>query len=308
MRLRLLLFTLLATIVLAACSNNNPAIETLSAEDFELKLQQTSAPQLVDVRTPEEFGESHIAGALNIDVNGGGFEESIAILDKGRPIFVYCRGGNRSMKAAAILEKHGYKPIYNMAGGITEWKEKGKAVESGVTDYRRFSFSGYAVRLVSSDTYAIQKSSNPIQYSEREEDGILHMTITDQRGRVPKDTITLYVKEDIEYLSLHNGELIMNEVIKCDSLRSVFSVSRGDLKIEAEYLSINVGGGGSVKLFGNSRFTIFEVGAASHLDASEFLVKEATADVMGYSSARVNVEKLTVLNSENGTLKNLYSR
>ena len=137
MRLRFLLFTLLATIALVTCGNNNPAIETLSAEDFELKLQQTFAPQLVDVRTAEEFGEFHIAGALNIDVNGSGFEDSIAVLDKGSPIFVYCKGGNRSMKAAAILEKHGYKPIYNLAGGIIEWKEKGKLVELSIESYKR---------------------------------------------------------------------------------------------------------------------------------------------------------------------------
>jgi len=129
MKLKAFLFSLLAAMLFFACSNNKSVIETLTAENFELKLQQTSAPQLIDVRTPEEFGESHIAGALNIDVNGTRFEESIAVLDKGRPIFVYCKGGNRSMKAAAILETHGYRPIFNLAGGITEWKEKGMAVE-----------------------------------------------------------------------------------------------------------------------------------------------------------------------------------
>ena len=132
MRIRLFLFTLFATITLAACGNNDQAIETLSAEDFELKLQQTFAPQLVDVRTAEEFNEFHIEGALNIDVNGGEFEDSIAVLDKDNPIFVYCKGGNRSMKAAAILETHGYKPIYNLAGGITEWKEKGKSTTTDI--------------------------------------------------------------------------------------------------------------------------------------------------------------------------------
>jgi Rhodanese-related sulfurtransferase len=133
MKFKTLLFSLLATIVLAACCSDKSAIESLSAEEFELKLQKASNPQLVDVRTPDEFNESHIAGALNIDVNGAEFEESIvATIDKGKPVFVYCKGGNRSMKAAAILETQGYKPIYNLAGGITEWKEKEKPTKSDI--------------------------------------------------------------------------------------------------------------------------------------------------------------------------------
>ena len=129
MRLKFLLFTFLSMVVLATCSNN-PTIETLNAEDFELKLQQTSAPQLVDVRTPAEFAEFHIAGAQNIDVNGENFEQAISVLNKKQSVFVYCKGGNRSMKAAGILESQGYKPILNLAGGITEWREKGKPTET----------------------------------------------------------------------------------------------------------------------------------------------------------------------------------
>jgi len=129
MKLKNLLFAFLAASLLAACSGNKSAIETMSAEDFEFRLQQTSAPQLIDVRTPEEFGEFHIAGAQNIDVNGEGFEESVIALDKSRPIFVYCKGGVRSLKAASILETQGYNPIYNLDGGITGWRESGKSVE-----------------------------------------------------------------------------------------------------------------------------------------------------------------------------------
>ena len=126
MKLKNLLLTLFAALLFAACSSDKLAIETMDADAFELKLQQTSAPQLVDARTADEFSEFHIAGAKNIDVNSEKFEQLISVLDKGKPVFVYCKGGVRSLKAAGILETQGYKPIYNLSGGITEWIEKGK--------------------------------------------------------------------------------------------------------------------------------------------------------------------------------------
>ena len=119
----------LVAVSFTACNSSNSAIETMSAENFESKLQQTTAPQLIDVRTPDEFNEFHIAGALNIDVNGAGFEEAITALNRAKPLFVYCRGGVRSMKAAEIMEREGFKTIYNLAGGITEWIEKGRPTE-----------------------------------------------------------------------------------------------------------------------------------------------------------------------------------
>ena len=132
MRLKNLLLSLSAAILFVACATDKLATETFDADGFELKLKQIVSPQLVDVRTPDEFAEFHIAGAQNIDVNGENFEQAISVLDKQQPVFVYCRGGVRSMRAAGVLEAHGYKPIFNLAGGITEWKEKGKPTETDV--------------------------------------------------------------------------------------------------------------------------------------------------------------------------------
>ena len=130
MRLKNFLLTLSAAILFAACAGDKPAIETFDADGFELKLQQATSPQLVDVRTPAEFAEFHIAGAQNIDVNGENFEQAISVLNKKQPVFVYCKGGTRSMKAAGILESQGYNPIFNLDGGITGWREKGKPMET----------------------------------------------------------------------------------------------------------------------------------------------------------------------------------
>ena len=101
---------------------------TLEAELFEKMLQQTPNPQLVDVRTPKEYAEGYLPGAILMNVRDASFDSMIRQLDKNRPVFVYCRLGKRSMEAANILEKNKFKIVYNLEGGIVSWKEKGKPV------------------------------------------------------------------------------------------------------------------------------------------------------------------------------------
>ena len=88
---------------------------------------------LVDVRTAEEYAEGHLPGAINVDVKQPDFSNRAtqAIKESGNqdsPVAVYCLRGSRSMKAATLLAKEG-KEVYNLAGGITAWKEAGMPVE-----------------------------------------------------------------------------------------------------------------------------------------------------------------------------------
>ena len=79
--------------------------------------------QLLDVRTPEEYAEGHIPGAINIDVFDKDFlAEATKSLDKARPVAVYCRSGKRSAEAARQLASQGYD-VSNLLGGILAWKE-----------------------------------------------------------------------------------------------------------------------------------------------------------------------------------------
>ena len=81
-----------------------------------------SAVQLLDVRTPEEFAEGHIAGAQNINVQAPDFlGKSARSIAKDRPVYIYCRSGKRSMTAAAMLSENGYRTI-NLDGGILAWQ------------------------------------------------------------------------------------------------------------------------------------------------------------------------------------------
>lgn len=81
--------------------------------------------QLVDVRTPEEYADGHIQGAVNINYYDRNFlEECEADLDKSRPVAVYCRSGHRSGLAAEALTKAGFK-VTNLVGGILAWTAAG---------------------------------------------------------------------------------------------------------------------------------------------------------------------------------------
>lgn len=75
---------------------------------------------LVDVRTPEEFEETHIPSAINIPVETIGNEKPAALPELNATIVVYCRVGNRSAVAAKALIALGYTSVYDM-GGINTW-------------------------------------------------------------------------------------------------------------------------------------------------------------------------------------------
>ncbi len=81
--------------------------------------------QLVDVRTNEEFVDGHVKKAQNVCVTDDDFKEKAAKLDKEKPVYVYCKGGGRSARAAIILKEMGFKEIYDMEGGFINWESQG---------------------------------------------------------------------------------------------------------------------------------------------------------------------------------------
>lgn len=118
--------TILLCLFLSACTTG----QTVNVETFEKGLQNTEV-QLLDVRTDEEYAEAHLPDALQADVNDGkAFAKKIAGLDKNKPVYVYCRSGRRSQKAANQLKAQGFKEVVNLDGGIEAWKEEGKPVET----------------------------------------------------------------------------------------------------------------------------------------------------------------------------------
>jgi len=123
MKISSILF-LIATFLYACNTSNN----VLDITQFEQKLLDTNIV-LIDVRTPQEYTQGHIEGALNIDFYGDNFESEMKAIDQSKTILVYCKSGNRSGKAVSIIAKNNFKNVYDLSGGITNWIASGKPVE-----------------------------------------------------------------------------------------------------------------------------------------------------------------------------------
>lgn len=119
--LRFLFFALIISLV--SCSPKEKENFVLAPPDFQTKLSQTPEGYLLDVRTSDEIATGMISGAANI-IYDENFAQKISEVPP-QPIFVYCASGKRSAKAAKILREKGYAPVYELAGGLNAWKEKG---------------------------------------------------------------------------------------------------------------------------------------------------------------------------------------
>ena len=80
---------------------------------------------LLDVRTPKEFNEERIDGAVMVDYLSPSFRDEMAKLDRRKTYLVYCRTGHRTNGALKVMRELGFPNVYEFAGGITKWKEAG---------------------------------------------------------------------------------------------------------------------------------------------------------------------------------------
>lgn len=120
------IFIFLFALVICSCSKKE-AGSTLNAEQFNDKV--ASGAMLLDVRTPEEYSEGHLANSVNMDIKNPAFEENILMLDKSKSYAVYCASGVRSGKAADVMREKGFTSVFTLEGGIKTWKEKGLPLE-----------------------------------------------------------------------------------------------------------------------------------------------------------------------------------
>ena len=99
------------------------SIKRVEAASFKTEIEGKKV-QLVDVRTPGEYTQGHIENAININVYDKAFATKTDVLDKSKPVYVYCRSGVRSMKAAKNLKNRGFN-VVNLNGGIGSWMRNG---------------------------------------------------------------------------------------------------------------------------------------------------------------------------------------
>ena len=113
-----------SVLLLAGCSSSAAGVTNMNVSEFSKKITEAGVIT-VDVRTPSEFMTGHIQGAQNIDFESGNFENQISTLDKNGTYAVYCRSGNRSGQAVAIMHDAGFHNVYNLNGGIIDWTNSG---------------------------------------------------------------------------------------------------------------------------------------------------------------------------------------
>jgi len=99
-------------------------IQIVTPEEMK-ELMLLEDVQLIDIRTPKEYKEGYIEGFQNIDFMSKTFDEDIEKLDKTKPVLLYCRTGRRTANCSEKLVEKGFVKIYDLKGGVTQWKFSG---------------------------------------------------------------------------------------------------------------------------------------------------------------------------------------
>lgn len=116
-------------LMLSSCNNNkaqqsSSIIKNVDAITFK-EFVDAGNGIILDVRTPGEVSDGYINNASTINLYDDDFIAKINLIQKDKQIYVYCKSGGRSSKAAELLRINGFSKVYNLKGGISEWKNKG---------------------------------------------------------------------------------------------------------------------------------------------------------------------------------------
>jgi rhodanese-related sulfurtransferase len=115
-----IILSILSSIFGAKAQENG--IEVLDVSTFKQKIKNKRV-LLYDVRTSYEFKQGTIKNAINVDFfNRKSFLLAFEDIEKNTPIYLFCRSGNRSNKAARLLVKQGFIKVYDLKGGYIAWQ------------------------------------------------------------------------------------------------------------------------------------------------------------------------------------------
>ena len=119
----------LLLLLLPSCGGENKTSAkstVLPVEEYAQNLNTDTTAYLIDVRTPEEYNEGHIEGAVLMNVmDEQAFLAGIDTLDASHTYYIYCRSGRRSRKAAGQMIAKGLT-VVDLQGGYNAWKKAEK--------------------------------------------------------------------------------------------------------------------------------------------------------------------------------------
>lgn len=124
MNIKALLISALATIFGCTAQQQQSANDRiLEPEEYIKALEADNEACLIDVRRADEYAAGHLPGAMLLDVtDSAGFSQGMEKLDKEKNIYIYCRSGRRSRKAAQKLTEKGFN-VTDMKGGYNAWEK-----------------------------------------------------------------------------------------------------------------------------------------------------------------------------------------
>ena len=122
----------LGAFFIVSCAAEKPAhdpIQNLKATEVSEALKKDDTIVVLDIRTPAEYAEGHLAGAKNIDFKAEDFEAKIGELDSGKAYVVHCKSGGRSSLSMQKFSAKGFTHILHMDDGYLGWTEAKLPVE-----------------------------------------------------------------------------------------------------------------------------------------------------------------------------------
>ena len=96
-------------------------ITHVTASQAHALLNAAPETTVLDLRTADEFEMFYIENAVNLDCEGGFFEDHIKKMDKNTPYLIHCHSGGRSIKSLEQFKKHGFTNLTHLDGGLREW-------------------------------------------------------------------------------------------------------------------------------------------------------------------------------------------
>jgi rhodanese-related sulfurtransferase len=129
-------FWLIFAVFAAACQSaatdqktdavSDAAVKSISVDAAKRAVEDENV-QFIDVRTVEEYAGGHAPKAVNLPLDT--LTGNVGGLDKNKPVYVICETGRRSRKGAEILQKNGFRELYNIEGGTVAWTAAGFPIE-----------------------------------------------------------------------------------------------------------------------------------------------------------------------------------
>jgi len=126
---RMIVALTVLALALAAAPSVTAQSEDIAASEMQERIENGTAPVILDVRTAEEFEEGHLPGAINISHDELGDRLGELGIELGDELVVYCRSGRRAGVAEELLGGAGYTNVRDLEGHWLEWVEAKRPIE-----------------------------------------------------------------------------------------------------------------------------------------------------------------------------------